>query len=109
MIAFAVDGITSFSTMPIKIVMALGIFVVGISFLLLSYTLYQKLIGNVVTGWSSLMISIWFIGGIQLICFSLIGEYIGKIFIEVKARPRYNIETRTDDDNNNEGRINEIN
>lgn len=55
------------------------------------------------------MISIWFIGGIQLICFSLIGEYIGKIFIEVKARPRYNIETRTDDDNNNEGRINEIN
>ena len=57
------------------------------------YTLIQKFMGNVTSGWSSLMISIWLLGGVQLISISVIGEYIGKIFSEVKRRPRFTIET----------------
>lgn len=92
MIKFALDGITSFSTAPIKLIMGLGIGVVFIGFVLLIYTLVQHCLGHVVAGWSSMMISLWVLGGVQLICISMIGEYIGKIYSEVKARPRFTIE-----------------
>lgn len=92
MIKFAMDGITSFSIVPIKLIMGLGFFIVLISILLLIYSFVQKINGNVVSGWSSLMISIWALGGVQLISISVIGEYVGKIFSEVKQRPRFTIE-----------------
>ncbi|PMD68872.1 glycosyltransferase family 2 protein [Companilactobacillus nuruki] len=92
MIKFAMDGITSFSIVPIKLIMGLGFFIVLISILLLIYSFIQKINGNVINGWSSLMISIWALGGVQLISISVIGEYVGKIFSEVKQRPRFTIE-----------------
>ena len=92
MVHFALDGITSFSIAPIHVILNLGIITVIFSLILMIYTLVNKINGNVTHGWSSLMISIWFLGGIQLISISIIGEYIGKIFTEVKRRPRFNIE-----------------
>lgn len=92
MIKFAMEGITSFSIVPIKLIMGLGFFIVLISILLLIYSFIQKINGNVINGWSSLMISIWALGGVQLISISVIGEYVGKIFSEVKQRPRFTIE-----------------
>lgn len=91
MVHFALDGITSFSTMPIKLIMNLGILIILISIILMIYTLIQKFNGGTVSGWSSLMISIWLLGGIQLLSLSVLGEYIGKIFTEVKRRPRFHI------------------
>lgn len=95
MLHFALDGITSFSIAPIHIIMYLGIITVIVSLICMIYTLVEKFTGHVVSGWSSLMISIWLLGGIQLISISVIGEYIGKIFSEVKRRPRFTIETET--------------
>lgn len=92
MIRFALDGITSFSIAPIRIIMNVGVMIALVSILLLIYSLVQHFLGNTTTGWSSLITSIWFLGGIQLIAISVIGEYIGKIFTEVKHRPRYTIE-----------------
>ena len=92
MLHLALDGITSFSVAPIKLIMGLGLVIVAVSLFLLIYTIIQKIRGDVVSGWSSLMISIWGLGGIQLICISVIGEYIAKIFNEVKRRPRFIIE-----------------
>ncbi|WP_010625215.1 glycosyltransferase family 2 protein [Companilactobacillus versmoldensis] len=92
MIKFAVDGITSFSIVPIKLIMSLGFLIVLISIFLLIYTLIKRFNGNVVSGWSSMMISLWALGGVQLICISVIGEYVGKIFNEVKRRPRFTVE-----------------
>lgn len=92
MIKFAMDGITSFSTVPIKLIMNLGLLLVVIGIILFAYTIVQKILGHVNAGWSSLMVSIWVLGGVQLICLSIIGEYVGKIFTEVKQRPRYTLE-----------------
>lgn len=92
MLHFALDGITSFSIAPIHLIFTLGILTTIISIALMVYTMVEKIRGQVITGWSSLMVSIWFIGGVQLISISVIGEYIGKVFTEVKHRPRYNIE-----------------
>ncbi|HJC04488.1 MAG TPA: glycosyltransferase family 2 protein [Candidatus Ligilactobacillus avistercoris] len=92
MIKFAVNGITSFSTAPIKLVMGLGLFIVMVGIIFFIYSLISKLTGHVVTGWTSLITSIWVLGGVQLICLSVIGEYVGKVFIEVKHRPRFIIE-----------------
>ena len=92
MIKFAWDGITSLSITSIKFIMNLGIFLVLIGIVIFGYTLYAKWTGNVVEGWSSLMVSIWILGGVQLICISMIGQYIGKIYQEVKKRPRFIIE-----------------
>src|SRR5699024_7322874 len=75
MINFALDGITSFSVAPIHLIMNLGILIVLVGLIMMIYTIVQKSIGNVVTGWSSLMISIWVLGGVQLISISVIGEY----------------------------------
>ena len=92
MIKFAADGITSFSTTPIRLIMFLGLVIVFASVIFVGYSIIRKLTGHTVPGWSSLMASIWLLGGIQLICISVIGEYIGKIFKEVKRRPRFIIE-----------------
>ena len=95
MIHFALDGITSFSIAPIHLILYLGILTVIISIICMIYTLVEKIAGHIVTGWASLMLSIWFLGGVQLISISIIGEYVGKIFSEVKHRPRFNIEEET--------------
>ena len=89
MLAFAFDGITSFSVKPIRLVAAAGVVVFGVSILMLIYTLVQKLWGHTVAGWAFLNCSIWMIGGIQLLSLGVIGEYVGKIYSETKARPRY--------------------
>lgn len=93
MLHFALDGITSFSIAPIHLILYLGLITVLISIICMMYTIVEKCLGHVVSGWSSLMISIWLLGGIQLISVSVIGEYIGKIFSEVKHRPRFTIES----------------
>ncbi|GEL15965.1 glycosyltransferase family 2 protein [Pediococcus cellicola] len=92
MINFAIDGISSFSIAPIKAIMYLGFTIVFLSICLMAYTIAQRIMGNTTAGWSSLMISIWFLGGVQLISLSIIGEYVGKVFTEVKKRPRFEIE-----------------
>jgi glycosyltransferase involved in cell wall biosynthesis len=95
MIHFALDGITSFSIAPIHLILYLGLMTVVVSIICMIYTIVEKMMGHVVSGWSSLMISIWLLGGVQLISISVIGEYIGKIFSEVKHRPRFTIEKET--------------
>ena len=92
MISFALDAITSFSVTPIRMITAIGFLSCLFSIIVAIYTLVQKFTGHTGTGWASLMISIWFIGGAQLLSLGLIGEYIGKIYKEVKHRPKYIIE-----------------
>lgn len=89
MIAFALDGITSLSIKPISIITGLGFCIFAVSFLALIYSLVAKFTGNAVSGWTSLTLSIWMIGGIQLLSLGVIGEYIGKIYNETKQRPRF--------------------
>ncbi len=93
MLSFAFDGITSFSIKPISLITFLGTVVIIISIIMMTYTFYGYFTGTTVSGWSSLMISIWLLGGVQLLSIGVIGQYIGKIYVEVKERPRYNIET----------------
>ncbi|WPX09154.1 glycosyltransferase family 2 protein [Anaerocellum danielii] len=92
MLSFAFEGITSFSVKPIKYITTAGFLMFLLSLVILIYAIVQKLRGQAVTGWTSLTISIWFIGGLQLVALGLIGEYIGKIYKEVKRRPLYFIE-----------------
>ncbi|WP_100487016.1 glycosyltransferase family 2 protein [Sporolactobacillus pectinivorans] len=94
MLNLAIDGLTSFSITPIRMVTYLGGLVAGIGFLIGVYALAQYIFGHAVTGWTSMIISIWMIGGLQLIATGIIGEYVGKIFKETKHRPRYTIEKR---------------
>ena len=93
MINFAIDGITSFSVKPIRLITLLGIAFLCVSFAVLCWVLYSYFTGHVVTGWPSLMLSIWFCSGCVLTCLGVVGEYIGKIYVESKERPRFNIET----------------
>ncbi|KRM84729.1 glycosyltransferase family 2 protein [Liquorilactobacillus vini] len=93
MLAFAWDGITSFSVAPVRLILILGILASSWGIVMLSYSLITKFLGLTVHGWSSLMISIWILGGLQMISLGIIGEYIGKITLEVKQRPRYIIQT----------------
>ena len=92
MMSFAVDGITSFSIKPVRMVLTLGVVFTLIALVMLAYVLVAYFGGRTVSGWSSLILSLWFIGGCVLIGLGIVGEYIGKIYIEVKDRPRYNIE-----------------
>lgn len=94
MVAFALNGITSFSTFPLTLVFYFGIFATFISVILFVYTIIKKIYGAVVPGWSSLMISMWFLGGLMLFSISIVGQYIGKIFKETKQRPKYFIEKK---------------
>lgn len=93
MLAFAADGITSFSVKPIRLVLTIGIVVFMVSIVMMIYALISKLMGHTSAGWTSLMGSIWMIGGIQLLSLGVIGEYVGKIYKESKHRPRYIIES----------------
>ncbi len=93
MLAFAFDGITSFSMKPMRLILVLGAVVFIVSLLMLLWALAAHLMGSSVSGWTSLMGSIWLIGGIQLLSLGVIGEYIGKIYSESKARPRFIIDT----------------
>ena len=92
MLSFALDGITSFSIKPITILTIFGAFIILCSVIAFIYILVSYFLGHTVPGWSSLMISIWFLGGVQLFSIGIVGQYIGKTYIESKERPRYNIE-----------------
>ncbi len=93
MFALAWNGITSFSVKPISLISFLGAMMIILSILAGIYGIISYALGRAVPGWTSLILSIWFIGGVQLVAIGLIGQYIGKIYMEVKQRPRYNIET----------------
>ncbi|MCH5342583.1 MAG: glycosyltransferase family 2 protein [Acetatifactor sp.] len=92
MLALAFNGISSFSVKPISLILGVGMFIIFASILAAIYALISYFTGHVVQGWTSLILSIWFLGGVQLLAIGLVGQYIGKIYIEVKHRPRYNIE-----------------
>lgn len=95
MLQLALDGVTSFSIKPLRFIFTLGVLMFFVSLFLLGYAGYVKLYGNTVPGWTSLMFTVLFLGGIQLFCIGIVGEYIGKIYSEVKERPRYIIEKDT--------------
>ena len=86
---FAWDGITSFSVKPLRLICTLGFVILFISIIIMVYSLVRKLTGNTIDGWTFLNISIWFIGGLQMISLGVIGEYVGKMYNETKARPRF--------------------
>jgi len=92
MLAFAFEGITSLSTRPIRLITTLGISIFAISIIMLIYSVVRYFMGATVVGWASMVTSIWAIGGLQLLAIGIIGEYIGKIYLETKKRPRFIIE-----------------
>ncbi|MGL4373283.1 MAG: glycosyltransferase family 2 protein [Turicibacter sp.] len=92
MIAFALEGITSLSVKPIRMVTVLGVVVSLCSIIPLMYSLIQWVNGNTVQGWTTIVVSIWAIGGIQILCIGIVGEYIGKIYLETKQRPKFIID-----------------
>ncbi len=95
MLALAFDGITSLSNKPIRLITGAGIVVSLISFIGVIWAIVQAALGSVVAGWASTICIVCFVGGVQLVCLGVIGEYIGKIYMETKARPRYIISERT--------------
>lgn len=92
MLSFAVEGITSLSTKPIKIITGLGFFIFFVSIIVFIYSLVRHFTGHTVPGWTTTVLSVWAIGGLIMISLGVIGEYIGKIYLETKARPRFIIE-----------------
>ena len=97
MLAFAFDGISSFSVKPIRFIVWLGFIVFFVSVLMLFYSIMQFVLGDTVPGWSSLIVSIWALGGLQLLAIGVVGEYIGKVYMEAKGRPKYAIQDILDD------------
>ena len=95
MLGLAIDGITSLSIKPIRLITGLGIVVSILSFIGVIWAVIAQLTGHTITGWASTVCIVCFMGGVQLICLGVLGEYIGKIYMEVKARPRYIISERT--------------
>ena len=95
MLALAVDGITSLSVKPLRLITGFGVLVAMISFIGCIWALISALCGNTVQGWASMTCIVCFVSGVQLICLGIIGEYIGKIYMETKQRPRYIISERT--------------
>ena len=92
MLRLAWDGITSFSVRPLRMLSVMGALAVLVAVVMAVYTFISHFTGNTVSGWSSLMISIWFLGGLNLLALGIVGEYIGKIYGEVKNRPRFIVE-----------------
>ena len=92
MLSFAVEGITSLSTKPIRMITGLGFFIFLISIIILIYSLVRHFMGETIVGWTTLMVSVWGIGGLILLSLGVVGEYIGKIYLETKARPRFIVE-----------------
>lgn len=97
MLAFAFDGISSFSVKPIRFIVWLGFLVFFVSLLMLLYSVVRHAMGDTVLGWSSLIVSIWALGGLQLLSIGVIGEYIGKVYMETKGRPKYAVQDILDD------------
>ncbi len=96
MVALAANGITSFSIHPIRMILGMGVAFVVISILILIYVVLSFALHHTVAGWTSLMLSVWFVGGCLLVSMGVVGEYIGKIYLEVKDRPRYIVEEKLD-------------
>lgn len=96
MLSFAMDGITSFSIKPIRLITTCGFLIFAVSILMLLYSLAVHFTGRTVHGWTSMIVSIWAIGGLQLLAIGIVGEYIGKIYLETKERPKYIIEKTLD-------------
>ncbi len=92
MLSFAVEGITSLSTKPIRMITFLGFFIFLVSIGMLIYSVVRHFMGATIVGWTTLMVSVWAIGGLILLSLGVVGEYIGKIYLETKARPRYIVE-----------------
>lgn len=97
MLNFAWDGITSFSVKPLRLICTLGFVILFISIIIMIYSLVRKLTDNTIDGWTFLNISIWFIGGLQMISLGIIGEYVGKMYNETKARPRFIVAENLED------------
>ena len=97
MLALAFDGITSLSVKPIRMITAAGTIISGLGFCAIIWAIIMQVMGNTVAGWASMVCIVAFLGGIQLLSLGVIGEYIGKIYLETKARPRYIISETTDD------------
>lgn len=98
MLGLAFDGITSLSIKPIRMITGIGTFIAILSFIGVIWSFIMAAVGKTVAGWASMTSIICFIGGVQLMCMGVLGEYIGKIYLEVKARPRYIISKKTYDD-----------
>lgn len=92
MVSFAVEGITSLSTKPLRMITGLGFFIFLVSIGMLIYSLIRHFMGATIVGWTTLMVSVWAIGGLILLSLGVVGEYIGKIYLETKMRPRFLIE-----------------
>ncbi|MBQ8107141.1 MAG: glycosyltransferase family 2 protein [Ruminococcus sp.] len=99
MISFATEGITSLSIKPIRFITFLGIFIFVVSIIMLIYFLITHAVSYTVRGWASTIVSVWAIGGLQMLAIGIIGEYIGKIYLETKARPKYIIEKDLEENN----------
>ncbi|MER2173181.1 MAG: glycosyltransferase [Carnobacterium sp.] len=99
MISFALEGITSLSVKPIRIISGLGILIFAVSILMLIYIVVRHQMGNTITGWASVAISVWAIGGLMLLSIGIVGEYIGKIYLETKQRPKFSIKEFINDTN----------
>ena len=98
MLSLAADGITSLSVKPLRLITSFGVFVAVLSFIGVIWAIVSALCGETVAGWASTTCIVCFVGGVQLICLGIIGEYIGKIYLETKGRPRYIISDRTYDE-----------
>lgn len=99
MVSLGVDGVTSFSDKPLTIIIVIGLIAILISIIAIVYSLIRHIQGETVQGWTSLFVSIWFIGGVQLVSLGVIGKYVGKAYIESKKRPRYIIDEKLLKDN----------
>lgn len=97
MLALAWEGITSLSIQPIRLITWLGLIIFLISLAMIIYSIIRFFIGATVSGWASTLCSIWALGGLQLLAIGIIGEYIGKIYLETKRRPRFIVETFLED------------
>ena len=98
MISFAMEGITSLSTKPLKMITGLGFFIFLVSIAMLIYSVIRWAMGETIIGWASVICSVWAIGGLILLSLGVIGEYIGKIYLETKSRPRFLIREVLDDE-----------
>ena len=97
MLALAIDGITSLSVKPLSLIMGVGCVISVLSFVGIIWSIVMHFLGRTVTGWASMVCIVSFLGGVQLLCTGVIGEYVGKTYMEVKHRPRYIISERTED------------
>lgn len=94
MIFFAIDGITSTSVKPIRMITALGFITAFISVIFLIYVIIGHLVGHTVLGWTTIIVLVCLFGGMQIMCIGIVGEYVGKIYLETKKRPRYIVEEK---------------